>query len=73
MIEFAMEFLMARLMVVPKTAAAKKPCVVITGIKAESHLQALPAVFTRYPIFFSPEGTEFGVQIVTDTPKKYEG
>ena len=48
---------MARLLVIPRHSDARKPAVIVTGIKAESHLHALPVLFTRYPIYYSAEGT----------------
>ena len=46
---------MARLLVVPKIADARPPAVIVTGIDSGSNLQALPALFPRYPVYYTKE------------------
>ena len=56
---------MARLLVVPKHSDVRRPAVIVTGIQADSTLQALPVMFKRYPVYYSAEGgSQFSVQIL---------
>jgi len=55
MIDFIMELHMARLLVVPKIADARPPAVIVSGVDSNSNLQALPALFPRYPIYYTQE------------------
>lgn len=55
MIDFIMELHMARLLMVPKIADARPPAVIVSGVDSNSNLQALPALFPRYPIYYTQE------------------